>query len=960
MRELLPFATVIDGVSRLARGLDWAIKQIPQNATHAPLADPLGHATAENTDLGTDSRVEYAYVVDAIPGIRQYRVQPEGGGPMISCTFLMHGVHNVYGVYDATTLVSGTHVRIMRHRQTPMEGVIIGVEPPYHSDPRLMFSDIVSQGSNTGMMLETGYATLLKMGGSNGDPLNGGLVNNGGRSPWDSLEVGEMNYSTETGLMFHLDSYMGFLRADELTGIWVFYWDGLTRIGGQHLQEITSVSTREIYDDEGEVMLYRGVAGYPWENRGMLLNPNAMQTLEQTDPTQTQLTTPYYARLEPRHDDQQAFHRFQTYEGYLGQAQKKVVSAPNLNSGYSTSVFQYGTQYQSVGLHDSQITQSGHYFVRNALGLTLAKRPIIPVPKRVRRVEDQGHTPTGDGHGNYKASSLYNEGAVLRDHKIQPTPTPAAVAAGEDTLHTAAAVLDEHAHMFNWEGLHPFYYHQGDYYIPEESAYTYVTTNQEVPTWSQLNSSSQWYLTPASTASVILDHRQINTAKIYKNTSYLTLLDDGGVLIGGGCGEEIRMVGGDIFLSCPGDVFMEAGRNIIGWAGRDACIRAWNSVDITANVADVRIKAEHNMQLLSANGGGPYGTFIENRANRVAQASCTTQYDFSAQGEGTQHTGIILMALDTEVCTLADNIYLRTCVPGREYVHAGFTGQANAPTKHGDIVLDASAGGTNGANTSSCGGDIITRSNNMRHWVCCEIAQSFNTTGAHDSSQGVNLFTQNGTTLAGNTFVDGAVVAYTDVVANGNLIASSGNVYSTTGGAVLPSTAGAGAGVAAAVSTGHSYEADLKTWADTRYADDVVAQWYKAGRPGDSDTIHSMWVSLRKDNDYYCAGFSLYESRWAQLARSNSPSSLVGVQYWTENFVKNNDIATPSSYPFPGYTRLTVAEAYKQHSFKLYDDSNQRAVNRATSSTASDYESTVSLNAPTTATIDGNYPIIGK
>jgi hypothetical protein len=42
----------------------------------------------------------------------------------------------------------------------------------------------------------------------------------------------------------------------------------------------------------------------------------------------------------------------------------------------------------------------------------------------------------------------------------------------------------------------------------------------------------------------------------------VTLLDDGGVLIGGGCGEEIRMVGGDIFLSCPGDVFMEAGRNI--------------------------------------------------------------------------------------------------------------------------------------------------------------------------------------------------------------------------------------------------------------------------------------------------------------------------------------------------------------------------------------------------------------
>jgi hypothetical protein len=50
-----------------------------------------------------------------------------------------------------------------------------------------------------------------------------------------------------------------------------------------------------------------------------------------------------------------------------------------------------------------------------------------------------------------------------------------------------------------------------------------------------------------------------------------------------------------------------------------------------------------------------------------------------------------------------------------------------------------------------------------------------------------------------------------------------------------------------------------------------------------------------------------------------------------------------------------AADTYKQHSFKLYDQTKQQAQDRG-----SVYESEVTLNKPTAVKLDGAYPIIGK
>jgi hypothetical protein len=998
MRALLKFATVIDGIGRLARAAEWAhdTASILTGAPH----DARGTKNARNADLSTSSKVEYGYIVDAVPGIREYRVQPEAGGPLIECTSLMHGTSGPTGVYDGSTYGIGCHVRYIRHRQTPLSGTIIGAEPCYHYDPRLMYSDIVSQGSNVGVHLESGFQALLKLGGAIGDiVLNGGFINYGGRTPWDSVEIGDMNWSAETGLMLHMDPCMTFLRADEMTGFWAFYWDGLARIAGQQLEEITSVSTRHVYDDEGEASVFHGVAPYPWEALGLLHGPTSEGHTEYSEASEIQTDKPWYSRVEPKYDDQQAFYRFQTYGGYLGQHEKKLVCAPRQKgepgsssssmattsaldltpeqaelhdpSGYYRSwdpsclngkkgvpvqlttaggpmdsasaneatVLRYQDSYCAPGLYDQQVTMAGHMFVRTALGITIAKRPIIPVPKRVKIVTDE---KAGDTSANYKAASKYGTGD---DHKVQPSPTMPRIGDNEKMVYAATAVLDLHAHMFNWEGLHPFYYHKNDYYLPEESEYDLIYTNQDIPQWGELDNRGRWYLSPARVEQIKIDHRPGNVANVYRNTSYITLLDNGGVLIGGGCGEEIRMVGGNIFLACPGDVFMEAGRNITSWAGRDAIMRAWNSIDITANGGadhdrggDVRIKAERNMQLLSANGGGLHGTFIECRSEGDAQ------YDFTEPGEKTKHAGIIIQAIGTEICEYADSIYLRTCIQDPQKFN-GFKG-AHAIRKVGDITLD----------TYGCCGDITTRSNNVKHWVCCSIMHSFDPAAAADNSQGVNIFTKDGEVLCNDLYVDGSIVAWKDIVAADDVVATDGNVYSGTSCGVNKLTSGAKSSIDAAWQAGHSHEVDLKTIADNQYKIDFKQMWYAEGRPGNAKTIASEWVSLRVDNDYKAQGFRLYETRWAQMA--NSGPTHKAPKTWTENPVESNRKQGHEklTYPFPGIHRLVEKDdTYKQHDFLLYDTENQWAKDRG-----SDYESKVTLNKPTGKKLDGNYPIIGK
>jgi len=893
------------------------------------------------TDLAQAPQWEFGFVVDALPLVRCYRVQPDGGGPTIDCAKSVSGGVSPIGVYDADTLTVGSGVYFIRSA-TAASGVIIACAPGFMWDPAKCLGDAISQGSNTGLHTETGFHEPFNLGGTQGTmSLNGGITDWSGRTPFDSLEIGEFNRSSELGTMIHLDSYMGFLRADEYTGIWCFYWDGLCRIAGQQFQEWAGPTEREVYDDEGETMYYHGIATYPWEHSGMLTGPYDVHSEQSADFSQN--TSPHYGRIEPTYDDLQPFHRFRTYGGYLGQAQKQIVCAPVITlsgGGQMEDEHRYtDTDYRPIGLYESQINMSGHWGIRSALGFTIAKRPIIPVPKRIKRVQDaDGDTPT-----NYKASDQFGSGS---SHLVDATPAiGGTVSDDEKALYRNCVMQDLHAHLFNWEGANAFHYHEYDYYYPEESQYDHVSYNQEIPTWSDLNSQYQWYLDVPTSDTLMFDHRTGGSVEAYRNTAYFTITDEGGVCIGDGWGSEIRMTGGNIFLECAGDVFAAPGRNFIAWGGRDICLRAWNSVDISASEKDVRIKAEENLNMLGGNGEGPFGVFIESRGHAdtlavgYGEGPGKSKYAWAYVGEDAEHTGIVFKAKNSEIVTWARNIYMMTKMDTAALAQgppsSGPSSCFATQPKEGDIVLD-----TKGK------GDIVTRSQYVKHWVQCAVMHAWPQTA---NTRQVNFFTEAGATLCRDVYVDGDILNYGSHLVKDNVLVGTGHFYSGSGGLVTkadPTT------VTAAINKGHNYEATLRTWSSGRWAIDLQDMWYDSNRPGNPAVVASAWFDMRIEGDYGSSGFTLWEARWAQMARQNGDT----INQWSENLVESNKAAW-DTYPFPGKDPLVTASRFKRVNLSLTSTaSDLYATDRG-----SDYESPCTLNAQLTdVSIDGNYYHIGN
>ena len=933
----------LTNISRLGRNTDWNTRLSPNKAGgERPVADSMGTGLHAKHDLSASAHVEHGYIVDAWPLARCYRVQPAGGGMTLDCAKGMQSGVTPIGVYDADTLVVGTKVRFMRLPGV-RSGLIVATEPTYMHDPTKCMGDVTSMGAPTGLHTEDGPKEVYNTGGSKtGGTLEmfGGITDWSGRTPFDSLEIGELNRSTETGMMLHMDSYMAFMRANEYAGIWSFYWDGLTRVAGNQFQGWEGPTEREIYDDEGETMYYHGISPYPWEHQGYLTGPYAGTTDNTADDCQNNY--PYYAAVEPDDDDLQPFHRFRTYAGYLGQGQKKLMCGPVLTGGgggtLEDTLTYSDNYYMPYGLHEQQITMAGHWGVRNALGLTIAKRPVIPVPKRMEIVTSQ----EGDKPANYKASDYYGTGDA---HKVQPTPSvPAGVAVDQQHLYRCNTLMDLHAHLFNWEGAHPFYYHENDYNLVEESAYNHVDTNQEVPNWDDLMSEYQWYLDVPDSDDIEYDHRTGGTARVYRNTAYFNITDEGAVVIGDGWGSEIRMAGGSIFLECPGDVFMAPGRNVIAWGGRDICLRAWNCVDISTSQKDVRIKAEQNLNMLGGNCEGPFGVFIETRSSGEDGGSGSEQneskYGWGVVGEDAEHTGIVMKAKNSEIVSWARNIYLRTIKNEDLYGKSEGTATVGDQPKAGDIVLDTLGKG-----------DVITRSSFVKHWVNCAVMHAFR---AGQTARQVNFFTEDGATLCNDMFVDGDILNYGSHLARNDFISATGHMYSDRGGMVARADV---TEADTAITEGHDYEATLRTWAAARWATDLGTMWYGEGRPGNDDVIKSAWFDMRVEEDYVSQKFELWEARWQQMARENSDT----VNEWEEPPVESNredaDVnGWGPTYPFPGKQRLVEDNAYFKSDLKLYDTTTGESEDRD----GGTYESPIETESPTKSTIDGEYYHIGK
>lgn len=846
---------------------DLRLQAWPKTAGDSQLAnDPHLTAQVYRHSLGALPVLKRGRIQMAMPYANWYRVTLDDGGAVIPCCRLLNDTTtHLLGTGDASMFEPDTVVLVYKPAISSHFGYIIGVLPERVLHGNDSYSDFVAQGSGVGILRMPYYSEYISQLADEGAVLDFS----------NSRAIDELTFdwgrTTDTGLRFHLDPFMFQVRVDEFCGIYGFYdpaSSGLLRVRGYSL-DIDSAAHSEVYrNDEGEHTYFRGETPYQWESVGCFA-PDTDATREVED--KAVIYTGTEGKIEPMEPDAMPFFRYREYGGYLGQGRLRMQVLPPAGKVGSSEIYTYGGTDHELGVMREQVCLDGQYVLESAKGIVIAKRRVFPVPKQIRLPDDLTDEADSAANDNYKFAGHYG---TADDHEVGDLTTDYEL----PNLLKASAILDIHSYLFNWKSLHPFVYHKGDYDVPEESELAEAEPYR--PPFGNL-ASDMWLPEPDSTTHQV-DHRY-GASKYYNVMSHLSLSDDGSVILQGGQGEEIRLVGGSVEISCPGNIYLRPGQSIVMLSGDDIIQRAYNSIDITSSAADVRVKAEHNVQVIAGNGGdsnnGNGCLLLENRSSNVV-------HDYPQEGgEAIEGSGIILKAAHSEVVALAKDVYLRT---GGGDIDAG------------DITIDADAGRRN----------IHTVSSNFYRFVSNLTRDSYGFPTVYAS----NTATRDETLLGTRLRVDGQLWADGDGAFNGDVRAVDGEFWSKEGKPVqtIPDRplwtqrmAEIGTDVV-----------EASTLQQRKYASVFSNGYYSSGHVGNSSTQKKISGSLRTEEQYGTANFRMTQSAWQAINESVGAGTA-----WQETDVQYQGDSSNAQQPWPGRSKWTgdtfLVMASAQ--YKLYD-----------------------------------------
>jgi len=843
-----------------------------------PRQDPQSQSAASLLSLGETGRLLLGMISDSTAIGNAYRVQLDGLKQPVVAFYNSRLSTGTFGARDLATLRPGTMVVCVWYDELPFAG-IIGVVPG------------VGTASNQNLHAILSQATRARVDEAHKAPFR--MENNGnipaflaGR-PYDATHGGEAGYISETGLRVFVDSFMAQIGGEECNQLTFYHHDMLARLATYQFQMWTACREHESMNDQEETLDWTGYAMYPWEQLGMGAkgNPAVVKSA-----SEWQVDEPYYGTMEPKDNYMMPWHREREFHGYLGQGGKRIVVAPAEELASSDAFASYADgggvpDARHPGLFDSFVTADGRWCVQAAKGISLVKRAAIMAPTRRRRPEDA----QGDTEENYKASGQEGSG---EDHEITGD-----IEVPEDQhsgFTRAAGIRDMHAYFFNYAGLHPFFYHAEDYKVYQESDASWSEgKSAEVPDYGKLASES--YIDAEDYKKTWnIDHRY-GEQSFYTLSCGFELLDDGTVLITDGYGGSIRMTGGSVEISAPGDVWMKGGRNCNVWAGQDAIIRAKNSWDITSSEGDGRLKAEKNLMALGGNQGIG-GILLESRG--------AGEYKFDEPGEKTELAGVCIRSQYAPFVSWSSEIYLRT---------------GGGDLSNGPIVLDAGKGE----------GMITMYAQQSQNYVKNGTYWHFNTNDETVDGPSASI-TDNTTSLPGTVFCGGSIIAEGSGMFDGSVLSTSG--YS---GVVYPFVAplegDALTAVQDALEEAKNYREELIPQQIGQQTMDSVLKprFYESQRPGSDEVIENVSFSLRIQEDYRTEEFKLYEDVWQQLGRITGKASAT----WQERPVtfKGQD-----TYPYPGKEAFDSDDNFIQQDLELFDASAGHSKDRGEQPSLSD------------------------
>lgn len=835
--------------------------------------DPTRVAGSEWLRLNQASHIQYGRVVYAMPYTNCYRVQLDSAAGEVPCCAFGDGSFAPFGVRPTSMFLPNSDVLVYVPKGLTY-GIILGSFPGLVFDPNIFLPTFTCAGSGAGFQREDAFQIPMTQ-----TEDGGGMIDFSCGRPLDQtiLDWGRV---AETGVGIHVDPFLTFMRVNEACGIWFNYFDSHSKFAGIQMDIESIMHEISCRDDEGEAQLFEGRATYIWEALGAFA-PGEKVFQEYSD--EDVQFDKHVAKIDLPEDkpDIQPIYRHQAHGGYLGQGDRRVVLVPGSTSGLQL-FSDDPREAPDLGVFEETVSLDGSWTVRSAKQIIIGKRVLIPVPKRIRLPEDQKEGDSKE-KDNYKFAGQFGGKTPHRVGDIQITE------ALVPHFQTVAGVMDILAYHYNWKGLHPFHYHEGDYVVPEEAILGESgggpTVAQDKLVFGIL--SSDFHLPPPVPTPVEVDHRYGNV-DYFARESFLTMLPDGGIVLGDGYGAQITMAGGHVRIDCPGDFLMAPGRSIVGLGGDDIVLRAHNSVDISAGKHDVRLKAANNMQLVSG-VDGQGGMLLEDKSLGPA-------LDFRGNiGEDVLSSGIILKSKNAAILAYAGEIYLRT-------------GQSGNPLQSGKITLDASQGNNN----------VVLKGSSVEAFCQSEFKIGIGPTAESDAVNASHVFGSS-VRLSGKLEALGLVCATQGIDAGGS-IQTTGSLGSPSGEVDQIQRGPLANRIATCEENVSADQKALQGRHKSLFPDDL----YQAPTGfGDDKLIESIEFSFRDDpaqEQYGTKDFRLIESRWQQMVRLGMGT---GGTAWDERTLEHSE---GPQLPWPGkkkwedeetllqLSELTMFDADKRHS----------------------------------------------
>ena len=902
-------AGLADSLGVMVRRLAQDVQSSPFSSPAAgqqsqPMADAGFAALSSYLSIGANAlgRIVEGRIVDTCAMAHTYKVFLDNGhAPMLGVAAL-DGPSGAFGPRTLSTLTPGSRVLCMV-LPSAKNCWILHVLPPPDLTIRGMAHQVLFGATRN--RVDEAHRLPLRLAGGRGSPCY-----IAGR-PLDSLTGGERGWITPLGLRIFLDDFLATLGVDESCGVTAFYHDRLLRLAGRGLQLWTAASSREARLDEAEYFDIEGWSPYEWEHLG-LFAPGAPFRELSAERWQMAEQEPHYSRVEPTDDYQTPWHRTRVIRGYLGHATRTIVQVPPTAIQRPHAALE-GSQTGEVGAKHPKVSDDatlldGRRIMQSAAGFAMIKRLGGTNPVQLRMPED----PDGDTSAQHKFAGRSGTGDAL---PITSAPAPT----DEDYPHlqAAAAAGDLLGYTVNYAVAQPFIEHTGDWAVPEERDIPALAPGAVQYAGMQFSVLADEPCLPRpEPIEIPVDHRYGST-KYYPTEAGFVQLDDGGALWYDGYGSQILMTGGSIYLSCPGDIHLMPGRDLLLWAGRHLGVRAKQSAELAVTDGSVRIKAETHTQILAGNGGTG-ALLLESRASAASHA----------YGPGDEATagGVHIKAADSSATILAGDVYVRT---GGENLGGG------------NITLDAGKGD----------GRLIFSGDVADFYLKTAARQLF---GNQGEITRVNQFSASGNVLGATTTVNGPLFANGAALFNGSIAVVGGHIateQAKSASNFVGSLEGQSLRQArVAISTIQtSATSTLPLSGRGDYRSLFATGYYAAGNAGDDATIADIGFSWRSSEETGTAKFVLYESRWQQIARQTSQT--LGV--WAETPVRYRQTET---YPLPGREAF-AGTVFRKQDLRLVDFVSGHYVARGEE--LSDSYRTPQYAASVPAKLESAYTVIG-